>query len=62
MQADHGRWVQIGQVKEKISSEKGWEASLQKLIYSGMYRFFRSIVVLIMSPVNRQDLARCKHR
>ena len=25
----------IGQVKEKISSEKGWEASQQKLIYSG---------------------------
>ena len=25
----------IGQVKEKISSEKGWEAGLQKLIYSG---------------------------
>ncbi|KAL1306513.1 hypothetical protein AAFC00_005206 [Neodothiora populina] len=25
----------IGQVKEKIASEKGWEASTQKLIYSG---------------------------
>ncbi|RMD41382.1 hypothetical protein DV735_g3732, partial [Chaetothyriales sp. CBS 134920] len=25
----------IGQVKEKISAEKGWEASTQKLIYSG---------------------------
>ncbi|KAG7008010.1 hypothetical protein G7Y79_00007g021350 [Physcia stellaris] len=25
----------IGQVKEKISTEKGWEASQQKLIYSG---------------------------
>ena len=25
----------IGQVKEKISSEKGWEATQQKLIYSG---------------------------
>lgn len=25
----------IGQVKEKISSEKGWEAGQQKLIYSG---------------------------
>ena len=25
----------IGQVKEKIFSEKGWEASQQKLIYSG---------------------------
>jgi len=25
----------IGQLKEKISSEKGWEASTQKLIYSG---------------------------
>ncbi|KAK0512692.1 hypothetical protein JMJ35_004709 [Cladonia borealis] len=25
----------IGQVKEKISNEKGWEASQQKLIYSG---------------------------
>ncbi|MDI1491717.1 MAG: UV excision repair protein rad23 [Ramalina farinacea] len=25
----------IGQVKEKITSEKGWEASSQKLIYSG---------------------------
>ncbi|KAL9612734.1 MAG: hypothetical protein Q9167_002673 [Letrouitia subvulpina] len=27
--------LQIGQVKEKISKEKGWEASQQKLIYSG---------------------------
>lgn len=27
---------QIGQVKEKISKEKGWEVSLQKHIYSGM--------------------------
>ena len=35
-QANHGRWAQIGQVKEKISMEKGWEAGLQKLIYSGM--------------------------
>ena len=25
----------IGEVKEKISKEKGWEASQQKLIYSG---------------------------
>jgi hypothetical protein len=24
-------------VKEKIAQEKGWEASQQKLIYSGMY-------------------------
>ena len=30
--------AQIGQVKEKISSEKGWEASQQKLIYSGMHQ------------------------
>ncbi|KAL9072817.1 MAG: hypothetical protein Q9161_003359 [Pseudevernia consocians] len=35
MQANHGSYAQIGQVKEKISSEKGWEASQQKLIYSG---------------------------
>jgi len=27
--------VQIAQVKEKIAAEKGWEASQQKLIYSG---------------------------
>ena len=27
--------VQIGQVKEKIGSEKGWEAASQKLIYAG---------------------------
>jgi hypothetical protein len=27
--------VQIGAVKEKISAEKGWETSLQRLIYSG---------------------------
>jgi UV excision repair protein RAD23 len=26
---------QIGQVKEKISKEKGWEVSQQKHIYSG---------------------------
>lgn len=26
---------QVGQVKEKIAAEKGWEASQQKLIYSG---------------------------
>ncbi|CAF9936055.1 MAG: hypothetical protein ALECFALPRED_006673 [Alectoria fallacina] len=34
-QANHESWAQIGQVKEKISNEKGWEASQQKLIYSG---------------------------
>lgn len=28
--------MQIGEVKEKISKEKGWEAVQQKLIYSGM--------------------------
>lgn len=28
---------QIGEVKEKITKEKGWEASTQKLIYSGAY-------------------------
>jgi hypothetical protein len=28
---------QIGQVKEKISKERGWEATQQKLIYSGMF-------------------------
>ena len=38
MQANRRTWAQIGQVKEKISSEKGWEASQQKLIYSGMHR------------------------
>lgn len=27
---------QILQVKEKIQNEKGWEASTQKLIYSGI--------------------------
>jgi len=29
---------QIGGVKEKITKEKGWEASTQKLIYSGAYK------------------------
>lgn len=29
--------LQIGEVKEKISKEKGWETSQQKLIYSGMF-------------------------
>lgn len=28
--------AQIAQVKEKVAAEKGWEASTQKLIYSGM--------------------------
>ena len=28
-------FLQIGEVKSKISSEKGWEPSTQKLIYSG---------------------------
>ena len=32
-----GAAVQIGEVKEKITKEKGWEASTQKLIYSGTY-------------------------
>ena len=27
--------LQVAQVKEKIAAEKGWEASKQKLIYSG---------------------------
>jgi hypothetical protein len=29
--------IQISDVKEKIAKEKGWEASQQKLIYSGMH-------------------------
>lgn len=29
--------AQISDVKEKISKEKGWEASQQKLIYSGVF-------------------------
>lgn len=33
---------QIGEVKEKITKEKGWEASTQKLIYSGAYKRRRS--------------------
>lgn len=66
MQTNRGGWAQIGQVKEKISSEKGWEASQQKLIYSGMHPdlLFRQRprrVVLIMCNANRQDLARCKY-
>jgi hypothetical protein len=28
-------FIQVLQVKEKIEKEKGWEASQQKLIYSG---------------------------
>ncbi|CAF9904960.1 hypothetical protein IMSHALPRED_000223 [Imshaugia aleurites] len=35
MQTNSKNWAQIGQVKEKISNDKGWEASQQKLIYSG---------------------------
>lgn len=31
------RSPQVAQIKEKIAEEKGWEASTQKLIYSGMY-------------------------
>jgi hypothetical protein len=31
---------QIGQVKEKISKEKGWEVSQQKHIYSGMLLWY----------------------
>ena len=67
IQANRGGWAQIGQVKEKISSEKGWEASQQKLIYSGVHRdlLFRQRlcrVVLTMCNANRQDLARCKYR
>lgn len=31
--ADYAK--KVGQVKEKISEEKGWEAGQQKLIYSG---------------------------
>ena len=41
-QANHESWAQIGQVKEKISNEKGWEASQQKLIYSGMHRKWKA--------------------
>ena len=33
-----GAIMQIGQVKEKITKEKGWEASTQKLIYSGTFK------------------------
>ena len=29
-------YQQVGQLKEKIATEKGWEASSQRLIYSGM--------------------------
>lgn len=28
-------FIQIGQVKEKVAAEKGWEATSQKLIYAG---------------------------
>ncbi len=31
--------VQVAQVKEKIAQEKGWEATQQKLIYSGNAMF-----------------------
>ena len=61
--------LQIGEVKEKISKEKGWETSLQKLIYSGMCR---SLLYLLRNVMNvellnpgfafRQDSARYQHR
>jgi len=34
--ADRFAFAQISDVKAKIEKEKGWEASQQKLIYSGM--------------------------
>ena len=40
LEADLGH-LQVGQVKEKISNEKGWEAGQQKLIYSGMCARYR---------------------
>ena len=38
-----GNAMQIGEVKEKITKEKGWEASTQKLIYSGTCKAWKSI-------------------
>jgi hypothetical protein len=34
-------------VKEKIAQEKGWEASQQKLIYSGVYSTFLDETLLV---------------
>ena len=55
MQANRRTWAQIGQVKEKISSEKGWEASQQKLIYSGMHRRRTSCYSFANVHVGRAD-------
>ena len=51
-------------MKEKIAAEKGWEASQQKLIYSGRlrstWRIMRLVWTVDTSP--RQDSRRCKYR
>ena len=42
--------LQIGQVKEKIAAEKGWEASTQKLIYSGICYKTKRFDSVLTSP------------
>jgi hypothetical protein len=73
--ADRFAFPQISDVKAKIEKEKGWEASQQKLIYSGMSTAVdgahavvdmhccthaTSLVEFANVP-SRQDLARCQH-
>jgi len=47
--------LQIAQVKEKIANEKGWEASTQKLIYSGKH--VRPVVPHAFSQIAGKILA-----
>ena len=50
-----GTVVQIGEVKEKITKEKGWEASTQKLIYSGESKLCRHPLCRLSEPLVRED-------
>lgn len=57
---------QIGQLKGKIQSDKGWEVGQQKLIYSGMHalsalRRSETSAAIVANRRHRQDPARCEY-
>ena len=53
---------QILQVKEKIQADKGWEASTQKLIYSGLsFIKLPHFDLPVADDPSRQDITRCQH-